>query len=104
MELVVKQPQHPYTQLLMSSIPLAGAERTWTTDTGRGTAGIMATDSVGCKFADRCSFAMATCLQAMPPLFHTDHSRAVSCYLYHSAAVLAGEEIGKAFRPPYIPA
>jgi oligopeptide/dipeptide ABC transporter ATP-binding protein len=77
-ELVVKQPQHPYTQLLMSSIPWASAERTWTTGTGKGTAGIMATDSVGCKFADRCSFATATCLQAMPPLFHTDRCRAVS--------------------------
>jgi peptide/nickel transport system ATP-binding protein len=103
-ELVVKQPQHPYTQLLISSIPLASAERTWATDTERGTAGIIATDSVGCKFADRCSFATATCLQAMPPLFHTDHCRAVSCYLYHSAAVLAGEEIEKAFRTPHVPA
>jgi oligopeptide/dipeptide ABC transporter ATP-binding protein len=103
-ELVVKQPQHPYTQLLISSIPLASAERTWTTDIGRGIAGIMATDSVGCKFADRCSFATATCLQAMPPLFHTDRCRAVSCYLYHSAAVLAGEEMGKAFRTPHVPA
>jgi oligopeptide/dipeptide ABC transporter ATP-binding protein len=96
-ELVVKQPQHPYTQLLISSIPLASAERTWTTDTGRGTAGIMATDSVGCKFAHRCSFATATCLQAMPPLFRTDRCRAVSCYLYQSAAVLAGEEMGHVF-------
>jgi peptide/nickel transport system ATP-binding protein len=32
-ERVVKQPQHPYTQLLMASIPLASAERTWVTET-----------------------------------------------------------------------
>ena len=32
MELVVKEPQHPYTQLLVASIPLAGVERTWTAD------------------------------------------------------------------------
>jgi oligopeptide/dipeptide ABC transporter ATP-binding protein len=102
-ELVVKQPQHPYTQLLISSIPLASAERTWTTDTGRGTAGIMATDSVGCKFAHRCSFATATCLHAMPPLFHTDRCRAVSCYLYDSAAVLAGEEMGQVFSSAIAP-
>jgi oligopeptide/dipeptide ABC transporter ATP-binding protein len=96
-ELVVKQPQHPYTQLLISSIPLASPERTWTTGTGSGNAGITATDSGGCKFAHRCSFATATCLQAMPPLFRTDRCRAVSCYLYHSAAVLAGEEMGHVF-------
>ena len=28
-ELVVKQPQHPYTQLLIGSIPLRRPERTW---------------------------------------------------------------------------
>jgi peptide/nickel transport system ATP-binding protein len=95
-ELVVKQPQHPYTQLLIASIPLASAERTWTTESGKGAAGITVTDSAGCKFADRCPFVTAVCLQAAPPLFLTHRSRAVSCYLYDNAAVLAGEEIGKA--------
>src|SRR6266567_4137472 len=38
-ELVVKQPSHPYTQLLMASIPLASAERTWTTENGIGALG-----------------------------------------------------------------
>jgi peptide/nickel transport system ATP-binding protein len=96
-ELVVKQPQHPYTQLLIASIPLASSERTWSIESGIGTAGLMATDGAGCKFANRCPFATAPCLQAAPPLFLTDRFRAVSCYLYDSAAVLAGEEIGKAF-------
>src|SRR5215475_749695 len=31
-ELVVKQPRHPYTQQLLSSIPRASAERTWLTE------------------------------------------------------------------------
>ena len=31
-ELVVKQPRHPYTQLLLSSIPLASTERAWMAD------------------------------------------------------------------------
>src|SRR5262245_3327469 len=31
-EVVVKRPRHPYTQLLLSSIPLASAERTWLTE------------------------------------------------------------------------
>src|SRR5262245_62266024 len=53
-ELVVKQPYHPYTQLLMSSIPLASAERTWTTDSGIGTMGLQAGERGGCRFAVRC--------------------------------------------------
>src|SRR5262245_17101348 len=96
-ELVVKQPHHPYTQLLMSSIPLASAERTWTTESGTGTMGLQAAESAGCKFADRCPHATSPCLQAAPPLFHTDSYRAVSCYLYQSAPALAVAEMGKVF-------
>jgi peptide/nickel transport system ATP-binding protein len=99
-ELVVKQPHHPYTQLLMSSIPLPSAERTWTTDSGIGTMGLQAAESTGCKFADRCPRATSLCLQAAPPLFHTDRYRAVSCYLYQNAPALAVAEMGKAFTPP----
>ncbi len=99
-ELVVKQPQHPYTQLLMSSVPLASAERTWTTETGTGTVGLQAAGSAGCKFVDRCPRAMAPCLQAVPPLFHTERHRVVSCYLYHSTPALAVAETGKEFTEP----
>jgi peptide/nickel transport system ATP-binding protein len=99
-ELVVKQPHHPYTQLLMSSIPLASAERTWTTESGIGAAGLQAAGSAGCKFADRCPRATSPCLQATPPLFHTNRYRAVSCYLYQSAPGLAVADMGKAFAGP----
>ena len=40
------------------------------------------------------------CLQAAPPLFHTERYRAVSCYLYQSAPALAVDEMGKAFTAP----
>src|SRR5262249_32164410 len=50
-ELVVKRPQHPYTQLLLSSIPLARPERTWLRE--NEPAPVSATDGAdgGCKFA-----------------------------------------------------
>src|SRR5499433_2047565 len=99
-ELVVKQPRHPYTQLLMSSIPLASAERTWTTESGTPPVGLQATGSAGCTFADRCPHATSPCLQSAPPLFHTERYRAVACYLYHSAPALAMAEMGKAFTTP----
>jgi peptide/nickel transport system ATP-binding protein len=99
-ELVVKHPNHPYTQLLMSSIPLASAARTWTTENGTGIVGLQTPGSVGCKFAARCPRATSPCLQATPPLFHTDRYRAVACYLYPSAPTLAAAEMGKAFTGP----
>jgi peptide/nickel transport system ATP-binding protein len=95
-ELVVKRPQHPYTQLLISSIPLASAERTWTTERVAGPA-IQAAGSFGCKYAERCPSATPPCLQTAPPLFQTDRQRAVSCYLYQSAPALAMGEMMSVF-------
>jgi peptide/nickel transport system ATP-binding protein len=108
-ELVVKQPQHPYTQLLISSIPLPRPERTWTGEMGIDAAGSTTAGGAGCKFAERCPFATAPCLQAAPPLFLTHPSRAVACYLYQGAPALAVEELGKALAParprqPLLPA
>jgi peptide/nickel transport system ATP-binding protein len=99
-DLVVKQPRHPYTQLLISSIPLASAERNWTAANGPGAATIQPAGSAGCKFAERCPHATAPCLQAAPPLFHPERYRAVACYLHHTAPTLAAAEMGHAFTEP----
>ena len=98
-ELVVKQPQHPYTQLLISSIPVASAERTWTTETVADPA-MQAAGQAGCKFADRCPSATPPCLRKPPPLFRTAPHRAVACYLYQSAPALPKEEMVTVFGPP----
>jgi peptide/nickel transport system ATP-binding protein len=99
-ELVVKRPQHPYTQLLISSIPLASAERTWTTESAGPPAGPQPAGNAGCKFADRCPSVMGSCLQAPPPLFQIEPYRAVACYLYHGAPTLSGDEMVRAFSEP----
>src|SRR5438093_9086314 len=52
-ELVVKQPQHPYTQLLLSSIPLASPERTWMTEHATAPAEAQGATDTGCKIAGR---------------------------------------------------
>src|SRR5499426_2838883 len=81
-ELVVKQPRHPYTQLLLSSIPLASPERTWMTE--KPSTPVAATETIdhGCKFAGRCPSVAASCRETAPSLFQTDRDRAVACYLY----------------------
>ncbi len=101
-ELVVKRPRHPYTQLLISSIPMASPERTWTTETVPAPA-IPTGGEKGCKFADRCPSAASPCLQAAPPLFQTERYRAVSCYQYRSAPALPADEMGKVFREAAAP-
>jgi peptide/nickel transport system ATP-binding protein len=99
-ECVVKQPQHPYTQLLISSIPLVSAERTWHIEGVPVTTERQTVSRTGCPFADRCPRVMSLCRQALPPLFQTDRSRAVSCYLYQGVPTLAREEMGKVLLPP----
>ena len=95
-ELVVGQPQHPYTELLISSIPLPNPERRWS-DEIPTTSGTQVRGYVGCKFADRCPQAFALCLEKMPPLFQTNHHRGVACYLYQDCASIRPEEMGGLF-------
>jgi oligopeptide/dipeptide ABC transporter ATP-binding protein len=90
-DLVVKEPRHPYTQLLIQSIPRADPDHPWTTHEApseRSTE--KPTSTVGCKFADRCPYAMEICRQERPPLYRTDARRAAACFLYREQPPLDG--------------
>ena len=97
-EQVVPQPKHPYTQLLISSIPLPNPKRRWgaegtQAETGAG----QSTPKQGCKFANRCPYAMDVCRSAAPPLFQMDANRAAACYLYETAPSLTNEAMADVF-------
>jgi peptide/nickel transport system ATP-binding protein len=78
---VIKDPQHPYTRLLIDSIPWPDINRRW------GETEIKAKESdqddygTGCKFLARCPFAMDQCKNP-PPLFRLNGHQAASCYLH----------------------
>ncbi len=93
-DLVVKSPKHPYTQLLINSIPLADPDRPWTShEVATDPATPRAISTTGCKFADRCPYVMDICPTAPPPLFRIDERRAAACYLYRDNPTLAGSEL-----------
>ncbi len=82
---VIETPKHPYTQLLVDSIPVPDPKLKWT---GRvdlppeeelGT-----TVAVGCKFADRCPHVMAVCRRTRPTLAQVGPNQHAACYLYGS--------------------
>jgi peptide/nickel transport system ATP-binding protein len=104
-ELVVKDPRHPYTQLLVGSIPLPGIARTWTADGVPAAAGSTSqADASGCLFADRCPSVMPVCRTAAPPLFRASTHRVVACYLHQEAPVVPADAMGDAFiEPPVAP-
>jgi peptide/nickel transport system ATP-binding protein len=89
-DVVVKSPQHPYTQLLIGSIPRVSTERNWATEPTQAERDVTA---LGCKFADRCPVAMARCLTTAPPLFQTAPNRAVACFRYENAPLLGKERL-----------
>ncbi|MDH7485102.1 MAG: ABC transporter ATP-binding protein [Anaerolineae bacterium] len=103
-ELVVGQPQHPYTQLLIGSIPLPDPSRRWRGEAPASALGQQAGDGAGCKFADRCPQAFSLCLEKAPPLFQTDDHRAAACYLYRDHALLPLEEMDQVFARRTAPA
>ena len=76
---VIKTPQHPYTQLLVDSIPWPDLNRRWGEQSikARETGGAM----TGCSFRSRCPRAMETC-KTQPPLFRVNDHHTASCYLY----------------------
>jgi peptide/nickel transport system ATP-binding protein len=104
-ELVVRQPRHPYTRLLINSIPLPDPDHAWEAETSPMAENVVATDH-GCRFAARCPQVMPMCHETAPPLFRTDANRAASCFLYRDAAPVRGEDIGTVLgeRPAVAPA
>jgi peptide/nickel transport system ATP-binding protein len=89
---VVREPQHPYTQLLIRSIPSPDPDKPWGED-----AALMADPSEhlstqGCRFAARCPFVMPECRVVEPPRYHVNDS-AVSCYLYKDRPIVTDEEL-----------
>jgi len=95
--LVVKQPRHPYTQLLIGSIPLPDPDRPWTGETAPSEIGRQAKDGAGCLFAPRCPHAFEQCLEIAPPLYLTDSHRSAACYLFPEHAPLRAEEMDSVF-------
>jgi oligopeptide/dipeptide ABC transporter ATP-binding protein len=91
---VVKQPQHPYTQLLIQSIPQADPDHPWIGHELRTNGAAAApTGAHYCRFVERCPYAMDVCREQKPPLFQTDERRAVACFLYQDSPQLAGSHL-----------
>jgi peptide/nickel transport system ATP-binding protein len=96
-DLVVKQPQHPYTQLLIGSVPQPDPDRRWNTEAATGSSTAPTNGSACCKFVGRCPHAMPKCAEDMPPLFQTDPHRLAACYLHEESPALQAEEMASVF-------
>jgi oligopeptide/dipeptide ABC transporter ATP-binding protein len=77
---IFKDPLHPYTQLLIGSLPTLASKAMF-----KGIAGLtpsLLTPPPGCMFHPRCPQAMAHCSVEIPDLIELRPERWVACHLY----------------------
>lgn len=77
---VFRRPRHPYTQKLLSAFPNIHADRR-SLEVIPGSPPDLRQPPPGCRFAPRCSFAMAVCSDVVPPETTFGGVR-VACHLY----------------------
>jgi peptide/nickel transport system ATP-binding protein len=100
-EEVYLRPRHPYTEALLSAIPVPDVHRP------AGSERIVLTGEVanpldppsGCSFHPRCPYAMDICTSVEPPPIVTSVGTTVRCHLHTSGPVLDGAPVTE-LRPP----
>jgi peptide/nickel transport system ATP-binding protein len=84
-------PRHPYTQGLIRSIPRidTAASHKARLEAIPGVVPNLLRPPPGCRFADRCRYAMPKCRAAVPPLIDTGGGHKVACVLVQNELVPA---------------
>nr|WP_285853615.1 ABC transporter ATP-binding protein [Oceanobacillus luteolus] len=76
-----ENPQHPYTEALMRSIPRIETDRNQRLQTIKGNVPSLDDTPTGCRFHPRCQFATEKCRVEEPPLFQVADNRISKCWL-----------------------
>ena len=77
---VFKSPSHPYTQALMASVPSMDESHVDKLFSIEGQPPALFDLPVGCRFANRCEFADAKCLEAYPAKFEDEDGHTADCW------------------------
>lgn len=77
---IFKEPLHPYTQALFSSIPIADPTKRRLRAPLKGEVPSPVNPPSGCRFHPRCPLAMDVCRKEEPQLLDTGNSHFVACY------------------------
>jgi peptide/nickel transport system ATP-binding protein len=79
---IFKNPLHPYTQGLLGAFPGVRAAKTRLVSIP-GTPPDLLNAPVGCKFTERCKFAMPICQNVDPQLIEVERDHYVACHLHN---------------------
>jgi peptide/nickel transport system ATP-binding protein len=79
-DVVVNSPRHPYTKLLISSLPEIGVKYAEKRLTGiPGGPPLLLDPPIGCRFRERCPVAFEKCLE-VPPFIEIEKDHFVACW------------------------
>lgn len=79
-ETIIRAPRHPYTQMLISSLPKVGVKYSEQKLTGiPGSPPQLINPPKGCRFRERCPVAFEKCLEE-PPFIEIDPGHFVACW------------------------
>ena len=79
-------PKHPYTQALLSAIPIARPDQKRTRVVLGGDVPSPLNPPAGCRFHTRCQYAEARCKTMEPPLVDVGGGHHVACHLVQPSA------------------
>ncbi|AIS53883.1 ABC transporter ATP-binding protein [Vibrio coralliilyticus] len=83
-EEIIHNPQHPYTQLLVSAVPDPSKSIHEQLKGNKGEIPLWTPNSLGCPFAGRCQHATNQCREQLPEVTQLSDNHFVRCYLYQS--------------------
>jgi len=78
---VLKDPQHPYTQGLLQTVP-DKSNPDQPLFSIKGNVPSLLQPQTNCRFAPRCEYVMERCRQELPPLYSLDGGHQAACFLY----------------------
>lgn len=79
-EVIIHSPRHPYTRMLISSLPEVGVRYAETRLTGiPGKPPLLLDPPAGCRFRDRCPIAFEKCME-VPPFMEVGQGHYVACW------------------------
>ncbi|GAB7218398.1 ABC transporter ATP-binding protein [Vibrio comitans] len=81
---VIANPQHPYTQLLVSAVPDPAKSIHEKLAGNKGEIPLWTPESAGCPFAGRCLHATDKCKDKLPEVTQLSDNHFVRCYLHES--------------------
>ena len=95
---VIPDPQHPYTKLLIESIPQPDPKNRWGSEPPQQNWDTSDLQIAGCRFADRCPAVMDRCHDTKPAQYLVNDHQLTACLLHEENGEMTDTDITTTFQ------